>query len=265
MKIINFYKKLGETPKEAIERLRKEKPEYKDSRLTYAGRLDPMAEGVLLILEGDYTEANKLEVLKLPKQYYFEVLWGFKSDTFDILGIPEKGKTGMVDQTKLDQALLEIKNLKEISYPPFSSKTLNGIPLFKLAREGKLDKSKIPTRDINIFSLIKVKDFEISPEDLLKLVRERIFLVAGDFRQKETEKKWSQILSNSKDRHLRSSELQRTEEIFSVSCFRAEVSTGTYIRSLANRMGEMLGTGALCLKIVREKVGEYKMGESHWI
>ena len=246
MKVINFYKQLGETPKEAIERLKASNPEYKNSRLTYAGRLDPMAEGVLLILEGDYTDADKLKILNLPKQYYFEVLWGFKSDTFDILGIPQKSGNSNLDQTKLDQILLEIKDLKEMPYPPFSSKTLNGVPLFKLAREGKLGASLIPTRNINISSILKIRDFEISGAELLKLIKERLSLVTGDFRQKETEEKWSEILASPKDTH------------FLVSCFRAEVSTGTYIRSLANRMGEILETGALCLRIVREKVGQHE-------
>jgi len=246
MEIISYYKKLGETPKEAIERLRDEKPQYKNSRLTYAGRLDPMAEGVLLVLEGDYTDADKLKILNLPKQYYFEVLWGFKSDTFDILGISQKSGNSAAGGAKLNHVLLEIKNLKEIPYPPFSSKTLNGVPLFKLAREGKLDDSKIPTRNIKISSVSKIRDFEISGAELLKIIQARISLVTGDFRQKETEERWSKILSTSKDTH------------FLVSCFRAEVSTGTYIRSLANIMGEKLGNGALCLRIVREKVGDYE-------
>ena len=197
-------------------------------------------------MEGDYTNADKLKILNLPKQYYFEVLWGFKSDTFDILGIPQKSGNSTFDEAKLDQILSEIKNLKELPYPPFSSKTLNGVPLFKLAREGKLDDSLIPTRKINISSISKIRDFEISGTELFKLIQERISLVTGDFRQKETEEKWSEILASPKDTH------------FLVSCFRAEVSTGTYIRSLANRMGEISGTGALCLKIVREKVGHHE-------
>jgi len=248
MKILNLYKKLGETPKEALEKLRHVQPELEKSRLTYAGRLDPMAEGVLLVLEGDYTEEDKDNILNLKKQYYFEVLFGFKSDTFDILGLADKTDNSLADQAKLIPVLSEIKNLTEMPYPPFSSKTLGGVPLFILARKGNLDKSMLPKRRINIFSLQKVAESQISSPDLLKLILERISLVKGDFRQKEIEKRWQTLLSGQE------------KENFLVCGFRAEVSTGTYIRGLVDLLGDKLKIGALCLKIVREKVGDYGLG-----
>ena len=52
-KILKLYKKEGETPLEAIERFRRKNPEYRNEKMTYAGRLDPMAEGVLLVLAGN--------------------------------------------------------------------------------------------------------------------------------------------------------------------------------------------------------------------
>jgi hypothetical protein len=42
--VLNLYKARGETPLQRIERFRKENPEYKNIPLSYAGRLDPMAE-----------------------------------------------------------------------------------------------------------------------------------------------------------------------------------------------------------------------------
>ena len=50
---IVIYKKVGETPLEALDRLRKIKPEYREETLSYAGRLDPVAEGVMLVLVGE--------------------------------------------------------------------------------------------------------------------------------------------------------------------------------------------------------------------
>ena len=52
-KIILLNKKEGETPLEALENFRFKNKEYKDVKMTYAGRLDPMASGILLILAGD--------------------------------------------------------------------------------------------------------------------------------------------------------------------------------------------------------------------
>jgi tRNA U55 pseudouridine synthase TruB len=63
IKTIVIHKHIGETPLEALERFRRmqiEKETDLDSKrnwqivpMTYAGRLDPMAEGELLILIGD--------------------------------------------------------------------------------------------------------------------------------------------------------------------------------------------------------------------
>ena len=81
-----LYKNLGETPHEAILRYKKDHPEHKDLTMTYAGRLDPMAEGVLLVLSGDLV-FEKDKFLDLPKNYEFEILWGFETDTLDLLGL----------------------------------------------------------------------------------------------------------------------------------------------------------------------------------
>ena len=51
--VLNIYKKAGETPLEAINRFRAANPEYRNVKITYAGRLDPLAEGVLILLAGD--------------------------------------------------------------------------------------------------------------------------------------------------------------------------------------------------------------------
>ena len=71
-KVILLNKKEGETPLEALEVFRKrktkQKKEYKDVKMTYAGRLDPMAEGLLIILTGEECK-NKEKYLVLDKEY----------------------------------------------------------------------------------------------------------------------------------------------------------------------------------------------------
>jgi len=53
--------------------------------MTYAGRLDPLAEGLLLVLTGEECK-NKEKYLGLDKEYEVDVLFGFATDTYDILG-----------------------------------------------------------------------------------------------------------------------------------------------------------------------------------
>ena len=42
----------------------------------------------------------------------------------------------------------------------------------------------------------------------------------------------------------------------------ADVSSGTYIRSLARTIGDELGTGAYCTQIVRTRIGRYKLSDA---
>ena len=85
-KVIVLYKKEGETPLECINRAKEEGVIPKEEKATYAGRLDPMAEGLLIILTGESVH-KKEEYLKLSKEYEVEVLLGVSSDTGDILGV----------------------------------------------------------------------------------------------------------------------------------------------------------------------------------
>jgi len=247
MRIINFYKKIGETPLEAIGRLKEEKPELVDERLTYAGRLDPMAEGLLLILV-DATEKEKKEILNLPKKYYFEVLWGFESDTYDILGKSKFVDERLPEDFEIQNAIKKIKKIKKMSYPPFSSKTVLGKPLFTWAREGRLEEIKIPEREVKISILNKSNDYKISSEELLKIFIQRIKLVKGDFRQKEVIDLWKQNIEKNKT--------------FLISCFETEVSSGTYVRNIGDYLGKELGIGVICFRIVRTQIGDQKIENS---
>ena len=94
--VLNIYKPVGISPLDAIKLLQEKFPEYKDVSITYAGRLDPMAEGVLILLTGKEVHKVK-EYMKLDKEYEAEILFGFETDTYDILGqvlclniVPEK-------------------------------------------------------------------------------------------------------------------------------------------------------------------------------
>jgi len=70
----------------ALNRTRKLEQIDAKTPLTYAGRLDPMAEGVLIILVGDECK-KKQKYLGLDKEYEIEVLFGLETDTQDILGV----------------------------------------------------------------------------------------------------------------------------------------------------------------------------------
>jgi tRNA pseudouridine55 synthase len=58
-------------------------------------------------------------------------------------------------------------------------------------------------------------------------------------------------------------ELRLTKFAGSVAEFAVECGPGTYIRSLAHEMGQMLGTGAHLSQIARTAVGEFALDQAH--
>ena len=91
---IVLQKKRGETPLEILEQVEitnlGEHPELQNAPLAYAGRLDPMAEGKLLVLIGDECKKQSSHT-KLDKEYEVEIVLDLKTDTGDVLGLAEYG------------------------------------------------------------------------------------------------------------------------------------------------------------------------------
>ncbi len=244
-KVLTLYKQLGETPLECIERFRLDNPTYKETKMTYLGRLDPLAEGLLLVLAHNTKE--KEVYLSMDKTYEFEILWGFGTDTYDILGLVTIG-TGVTPkriEERMPSLLDTIREKKNQSYPPYSSKTVNGKPLFEWARENRIEEIDVPERGIKIFSINHVDSRLVSKQELLNEIHTRVSLVKGDFRQQEILGKWNDAIKQS------------GEENFLISKFNASVSSGTYIRGLANEMGKYFGSEAIAFWIKRTRVGEY--------
>ncbi len=243
-KFILLNKKEGETPLEALELFRKKNKKYKEAKMTYAGRLDPMASGLLIILAGEETK-QKEKYLKLSKEYEFEILFGFATDTYDILGKVVMSKHFQVESKQLEK-LIKI-NLKNFTgkfiqrYPIYSSKSVNGKQLFEYARAG--EEVEIPEREVQVSSLKFLKLRKITSAKLLADVEKRINKVNGDFRQKEVIKIWKKNLSKNKTS-------------FFIADFKIKCSSGTYVRGIANSLGEAINTPALALSIKRTKIGK---------
>ncbi len=250
--MILLNKKEGETPLFALESFRKKHgKKYQDIKMTYAGRLDPMASGLLLVLAGEEIK-NKEKYLALEKEYEFEVLFGVSTDTYDILGkITSVARQGLANLAKKELEKEIKNNLKSFlgesiqKYPMYSSKTVRGKPLFSYARAG--EEVGVPERHIFIKKLKLEKIKEINSKNLLKNVQKRIEKVVGDFRQKEILKIWEkELLSLSKNKN----KLQ-------IASFKIKCSSGTYVRGIAHSLGQKMGKGALAFSIKRTKIGKY--------
>jgi tRNA pseudouridine55 synthase len=247
-RIILINKPVGKTPLEMLTALRIQNPALQDQKLAYAGRLDPMAEGLMIVLVGEECK-NRKTYENLPKMYEFEVLFGLSTDTYDVMGLVQKSNI-KPDLTIIEKCIpvfeKKYKGRFLQRYPPYSSIRVDGHPLFYWTREDKLQQIKIPTKKIEVYKLQFISKRVVTSQTVVKEIIARINLVKGEFRQQEIIKRTSEILKN-------------TSVAFPILTFKIECSSGTYVRSIADEMGAIAGFPSLAYSIKRVSIGSYEL------
>lgn len=254
MGIYIIYKPIGLTPNQIIDYLKKK---LKKNKLSFCGRLDPMASGLMMVLSDDTIKLQD-NYLTFDKIYRFDLILGVSTDTYDILGI--SSKPTIKDLTYIENIIIKFNEIKEKfiddfeqEYPPYSSihvrhQKYGRQALWWYAKNNKLNEINIPSKTVNIKSF-KNTDFElINFKDFYDIIKERLSLLkdtSNNFRQDEIMKHWLYL-----------SELYPNYKIIRINC-ELNVSSGCYIRSIANSIGNILKTGGLALDITRIKLGDY--------
>lgn len=233
-------------------------PAFQTLPFSYAGRLDPMASGKLLVLIGE--ECKKQEKYHaLDKRYEFSVLFGVSSDTGDCLGRLRDFNTivPQVTQNDTDLILPELVGGISFPYPWFSAKTVAGKPLHTWTLEGRLSEITIPTQNSTVYKLDCTKVETKTRQKIYKEVIKKINLIppvtekrkklGNDFRRVDVRADWEKFL-NAGDVH----------DQFAIAQIVCICSSGTYMRSLAEEIGKKLSnTPSLAYHIHRTHIGHY--------
>ncbi|MCA9366607.1 hypothetical protein KC722_03445 [Candidatus Kaiserbacteria bacterium] len=248
-------KAVGETPLEALERLRAQLAIPTEVPMAYAGRLDPMASGTLLVLIGDECKRQE-HYHQLDKAYEFEVLFGTRSDTGDVLGLLTWERPLEVTKETLDIATTDLTGKLELPYPLFSSKTVGGKPLHTWTLEGRLDEIEIPIARTTLHRLTCTNLRSVVGRDVYEHVNQKIDTIpevtderkqlGADFRRKEVHLNWDTWLEYHKNTDIQ------------IATFSAICSSGTYMRSLAEEIGRRVGVSSLAYSIHRSRIGQYQ-------
>lgn len=257
-------KKVGETPLAALERYRRKHPELLGVSAAYAGRLDPMASGKLLVLIGDECKKQK-KYHALDKEYEFSALFGASSDTGDVLGrVTAEGGAPQVREAHLRRSARKLRGAITLPYPHFSSKTVEGKPLHVWTLENRLDEIEIPTYTATIYSLTLLKiehktGEAIAKEALAKIetipkVTDASKALGRDFRRDDVRSDWRAFC----ERH--------GSDTYTIAHFRCISSSGLYMRSLAEIIAKEFETRGLAYSIHRTKIGTYRnvLGLHFW-
>lgn len=254
-KYVVLEKRVGDTPLAAVRAWKMQNQTYADVPVSYAGRLDPMASGKLLVLLGDECKRQRTYT-DLDKEYEIEILLDVGSDTGDALGIPEYvRKETSVDRSALPDLFRGELGAHVRAYPAFSSKTVDGKPLFLYALEGTLSSIKIPEHLEHIYRIRHSGSYSISCSELEARVSKFLDRVprthepskrlGEDFRVDAIRTHWTALFKTAQGKNFTVLRLQ-------ITC-----ASGTYMRSLAGRVGASFGSKALALSIHRTKIGNY--------
>ena len=241
MPIISKYKPIGFTPLQLINLVRKEY-NLPNEKISYVGRLDPMAHGLMVLLVGEDRKKQEIHQ-KYDKVYQFQILFGIKTDTYDILGKIINNEISNPNISSIQEICHQLIGKLIQPFPPYSAIMVNKKPLWSWAKEGKLDQITIPKKEINIYNLEILESSTLTWIQVQEIVKDRISKLDSkyDFRQDDILLDWHKLIAGN---------------YLVVTC-QAKVSSGTYIRSLANLIGEKLNTSAIAFDILRKQVGDY--------
>jgi len=197
--ILLLNKPVGISSNAALQRVKRL---FQARKAGHTGSLDTLASGLLPLCLGEATKLSSF-LLEADKYYQAECTLGVTTRTGDAEGeILQTRPLVGIDRKRIDKVIKSFIGPIQQMPPMYSAIKLNGQPLYKLARQGKVVERQ--PRSVNIYQLT----------------------------------------------------VQRLVE----NCLSIEVhcSKGTYIRTLAEDIGEVLGCGAYISALHRVGVGSYR-------
>tara|TARA_Y100001936_G_scaffold57253_1_gene56195 strand:- start:1045 stop:1941 length:897 start_codon:yes stop_codon:yes gene_type:complete len=145
---ININKSINWTSNDVVRKL---KSLLSVKKIGHGGTLDPLATGVLPICLNSATRFSEY-ILHGSKSYLASIKLGESTDTYDSHGnITNQKDYSFITKKNIQDTLFDIKNIKSQMPPMYSALKHNGVPLYKLARQGKTVERKI--REIKIYKI----------------------------------------------------------------------------------------------------------------
>ena len=210
-----------------VRRLLKEEFGHK-VKVGHTGTLDPFATGLLILLSGKYTKKSG-EFLKLDKVYETTIKLGFVSTTGDVEG--------------------EISPYVDFGVASGRPIAMGGRRSSSRCRAPEAPQSKKVKSVLKTF----IGEIEQTPPKFsaIKINGQRAYKMARAGKDFEVPSRKVTIYN-----------IEILEYEYPILKLRCHVSSGTYIRTLAEDIGEALGTGAYCLELRRLKIGEWDVKDA---
>jgi tRNA pseudouridine55 synthase len=131
--IVNLYKPVGPSSFFMVQSVKRA---LKVKKAGHIGTLDPKAEGVLPVCLDRSTRLIQF-LVSLPKVYRGTLILGIATDTQDATGqVTATGDATAITEQQVREVLAGFQGELQQVPPMFSAKKKDGVPLYKLARNG---------------------------------------------------------------------------------------------------------------------------------
>lgn len=210
-------------------------------KVGHTGTLDPFATGLLILLTGKMTKKSN-EFLKLDKVYEATLKLGFTSTTGDPEGEVQEYPSEESKRTKFTK--IEEHKGKIFNFAAEGAKQCDKI----------LDLSHCGASEISEFCRSFIGTITQTPPrfSAIKINGQRAYQLAR-----------KNVDFKIPSRQVTIYDLKILDYNYPELKIRCEVSSGTYIRTLAEDIGIALGTGAYLTSLRRTKIGNYSIKDAH--
>tara|TARA_B100001175_G_scaffold282343_1_gene261376 strand:+ start:235 stop:987 length:753 start_codon:yes stop_codon:yes gene_type:complete len=223
-------------------------------KVCICGKLDPMAEGQLLLLFDENCK-NMNNYLTNNKTYQFQVLWGFKTTSDDTLGLITNTKKIINTDINYNYIENELKSFIGEYYQDFHKYSAKPVhnnygekhSLWEWTNLNRLEEINIPNKLVNVDYIKQIntekKDFSILKKEILEILY-KIDNTNNSFCKKNAIDSWNNFNYYN---------LYNTNNVF-ITTFEAHVSSGYYIRQFINEFGIKTGLLGTSININRISV-----------
>lgn len=128
---------------------------FNTKKIGHTGTLDPIATGVLVVCINSCTKLVEL-LTSTYKEYEAELIFGIKTDTYDITGKILEEKDSIIDEKNIIDALNKMKGKYIQEVPIYSAVKVNGKKLYEYARNNiniELPKREVDIKELELLSI----------------------------------------------------------------------------------------------------------------
>ena len=209
----------------------------------HTGTLDPSAEGLLPICFGEATKFASF-LLEGKKEYIASIQLGITTDSYDLTGTIIAKSIVNINLSDIKSTLDKFKGESKQLPPIYSALKHNGKPLYQYVRTNKNVSNNNPDL-ITQTTLLKDDQAQYESQTVLQNIA------------------ITEILQ-SKIRYVTIYELELMSYCNNTNLLTLRVlcSKGTYIRTLAEDIGNLLGCGASLIALRRTKTNKFQIQEA---